>query len=71
MDINHQKYPCDMTDDQYELISDLIPSPKSGGLLVSIFELLSMLSFMFCVLAAHGDGYPQKELFTIIFVAGD
>ena len=31
MSINFLNYPCDMTDDQYELIFPLIPKAKSGG----------------------------------------
>ena len=50
MCVNDQKYPCDMTDDQYELISDLIPCAKGGGrpLTVDIRAVLNAIFYVLC-----------------------
>ena len=51
-------YPCDMTDDQYELIFPLIPPPKSGGRPREV-DLRAVINAIFYVLCT---GCPWRWL---------
>ena len=50
MSFNQQLYPCDLTDDQFELISHLIPQAKSGGRprTVDIRAVLNAIFYVLC-----------------------
>ena len=50
MSFNQQLYPCDLTDDQFELISHLIPQPKSVGRprTVDIRAVLNAIFYVLC-----------------------
>ena len=58
MCVHELQYPYDMTDDQYELISDLIPSAKSGGRLRTV-DIRAVLNAIFYVLCT---GCPWRWL---------
>ncbi len=44
-------YPCDMTDDQFDLIFPLIPPPKSGGRPrpVDIRAVINAIFYVLCM----------------------
>lgn len=58
MSINFLNYPCDMTDDQYELIFPLIPQAKSGGRPREV-DLRAVINAIFYVLCT---GCPWRWL---------
>ena len=58
MCVNYLDYPCDMTDDQYELISGLIPPAKSGGRPRTV-DIRAVINAIFYVLST---GCPWRWL---------
>ena len=72
-------YPCDITDDQFDLIFPLIPQAKTGGRhrTVDIRAVLNAIFFVLCTGCPWHwlpHDYPPKgtkALFIIIFVVGD